>query len=103
MSYPNIKDDNFNTKITKKFSNYKIPKKKKTFKQLCFPEKFELQPQQKFLPKFINPNSPYKGVLVYHRIGAGKTCTAVQIGEAWKHERKIIVLTPAALVGNFKG
>ncbi|ARF09527.1 SNF2-like helicase [Indivirus ILV1] len=103
MSYPDIKDEDFIKKITKKYNKYKIPKKKKSFDQICFPKEFELQLPQQFLSKFINPNTPYKGVLIYHRIGAGKTCTAVQIGEAWKHKRKIIVVVPASLVGNFRG
>lgn len=103
MSYPDIKDEDFIEKITNKFNKYKIPKKKKSFDQICFPKEFELQLPQQFLPKFINPNTPYKGVLVYHRIGAGKTCTAVQIGEVWKNKRKIVVVVPASLVGNFRG
>jgi superfamily II DNA or RNA helicase len=103
MSYPNIDNPDFNEKITNKFKKYKIPNKKKTFNQICFPKEFELQLPQQLLPKIINPHSPYKGILVYHRIGAGKTCTAVRIGEEWKDLRKIIVIVPASLVGNFRG
>jgi len=103
MSYPDINDPNFNNKITKKLDKYKIPKKKKTFNQICFPKEFELQLPQQLLPKIINPSTNYKAILVYHRIGAGKTCTAIRIGEEWKHLRKIIVVVPASLVGNFKG
>ena len=104
MSYPDIKDPDFSKKITKKFNKYKIPKKKKSFDQICFPKQFELQLPQQFLPKFINPNTPYKGVLVYHRIGSGKTCTAVQIAEECKkYGKKIVVVVPASLIGNFRG
>jgi hypothetical protein len=103
MSYPNISDPNFNTKITNKFKKYKIPKKRKSFEQICFPKEFELQLPQQLLSKIINPNTPYKGMLVYHRIGAGKTCTAINIAEQWKHKRKIIVVVPASLIGNFRG
>ena len=102
MSYPNIDDLEFNNKLTKKFIKYKIPKKRKSFEQICFPKQFELQIPQQFLSKIINPNTPYKGLLVYHRIGAGKTCTAVNIAEQWKKHRKIIVVVPASLVGNFR-
>jgi hypothetical protein len=103
MSYPKIDNDNFNKRITNKFSKYKVPKEKKTFKQICFPDEFELQPPQLFLANFLNPQTPYKGILIYHRIGAGKTCTAVTIAEKWKELRKIIVVVPASLVGNFRG
>lgn len=102
MSYPLIKDDNYYEKINKKYANYKVPKKKKSFEQICFPKKFALQIPQEFLAKYINPNSPYKGVLVFHRIGAGKTCTAVNIAEQWKKHRRIVVVTPASLIGNFR-
>lgn len=102
MSYPKIKDDNFYDKITKKYNKYTIPKKRKTFDQICYPKEYKLQLPQEFLAKYIHPNTPYKGVLVFHRIGAGKTCTAVNIGEQWKHIRKIVVVTPASLTGNFR-
>ena len=102
MKYPDIKSDNFNQSINKIYKKYKIPKKKKKFNEICMPKKFELQLPQKFLAEFLNPSTPYKGVLVYHRIGAGKTCTAVRIGEGFKKYRNIIVVLPASLKGNFR-
>jgi superfamily II DNA or RNA helicase len=102
MSYPDIRNDDFYEKINNKYKKYKIPKRKKSFEQICFPKKYELQPQQQFLAEYINPKTPYKGVLVFHRIGAGKTCTAVRIAEAWKNKRKIVVVVPASLIGNFR-
>tara|TARA_Y100000780_G_C13690793_1_gene419472 strand:+ start:1364 stop:3076 length:1713 start_codon:yes stop_codon:yes gene_type:complete len=102
MKYPDIKDKEFNKKIYNKYKKYEIPKKKKTFKQICYPKEFILQPQQKFLSDFMKPTTPYKGLLVFHRIGAGKTCTAVRIAEEWKHSHQIIVVVPASLRGNFK-
>jgi superfamily II DNA or RNA helicase len=102
MKYPDIKDKDFYKKINTIYKGYKIPKKKKSFKEICMPQKFELQLPQKFLAEFLNPKTPYKGVLVYHRIGAGKTCTAVRIGEEFKKKRNIIVVLPASLKGNFR-
>lgn len=99
---PSISDDKFYKKIKSNFKAYEVPKKRKTFRQICYPRDFQLQLPQKFLAKYINPNTPYKGVLVFHRIGAGKTCTAVNIAEHWKKYRKIIVVTPASLIGNFR-
>ena len=101
-SYSDIGNNNFYEMINNKFGKFKISKKKKTFEQICFPNKFELQVQQKFLAEFINPKTPYKSILIFHKIGAGKTCTAVSIAEKWKKERKIIVTVPASLIGNFK-
>lgn len=102
MKYPDIKSKKFYKDINKIYKKYKIPKKKKTFNEICMPKKYELQLPQQFLSQFINPTTPYKGVLVYHRIGAGKTCTAVRVGEVFKKYRKIIVVLPASLKGNFR-
>jgi hypothetical protein len=102
MKYPEINNKDFYNKINTIYKGYKIPKKKKSFKEICMPQKFELQLPQKFLAEFLNPQTPYKGVLVYHRIGAGKTCTAVRIGEEFKKKRNIIVVLPASLKGNFR-
>ena len=97
---PNEPD--FNNFINKKFKKYEITKKKDSMKEYCLPKQFKLQVQQKFLSEFINPNTPYKGLLMYHKIGAGKTCTAISIAEQWKDTHNIIILLPAALIGNFK-
>ena len=101
-NYPKINDCAFGEKITKLYGEYKIPKQTLTFDDICFPKKFQLQLPQKFLSEFMNPSTPYRGVLVYHRIGAGKTCTAVRIAETWRGIKKIIVLLPASLKGNFR-
>jgi superfamily II DNA or RNA helicase len=100
--YPDIKDDNFYKQINTIYKDYKIPQKKKEFEEICFPKSYELQLPQKFVSEFISPKTPYKGVLVYHRIGAGKTCTAIRVSEVFKKYRKIIVVLPASLKGNFR-
>jgi len=102
MSYPRIKDDDFYEEISKKYKNYYVPKEHKTFNEICYPKEYQLQMPQKFMAKYLNPNTNYKGVLVFHQIGSGKTCTSIQIAEAWKHERKIIVVVPASLIGNYR-
>lgn len=102
MSYPSVTSDEFQSQINKKFKNYKSPKKKKSFKQMCYPQSYELQLPQKFLSKYINPNTIYKGVLVFHQIGSGKTCTSIRIAEAWKEYRRIVVVVPASLIGNYR-
>ncbi len=100
--YPKIEDNNFYKNINNIYKKYEIPKTKKTFKETCFPKKYELQIQQKFLPEYVNPKTPYKSLLIYHKIGAGKTCTAIKIAEKWIGKKKIIVVVPASLIGNFR-
>jgi len=100
--YVPVNDAKFYQFVNKKYHKYKIPKKQKTLAQFCFPKKYELQVPQKFLADIINPDTPYTGLLVYHRIGAGKTCTAINIAERFKNIKKIMIVVPASLKGNFR-
>jgi len=82
-------------------NKYRIKSEDKTMKDLCLPKKFKLQISQKFLGDFFK-FSKIKGLLVYHKIGAGKTCTAITMAEKQKIKMNIIVVLPASLIGNFK-
>lgn len=62
--------------------------------------KFNPLKYQRFLKKFMNPSSPYRGILLYHSLGSGKTCTAIGIAEQFKN-KNIVVLLPASLKANF--
>jgi len=99
MAYPDPKDPKFQDEIEKKFKQFRITKQP-SFRELCYPQSFQLQKPQQFVSKFIGPGTPYKGLLLFHRIGAGKTCAAVRIAEAWKDRRKVIFVVPASLIGN---
>lgn len=100
IELPKIGDPNFQKKIADHFGKYKIIENK-SFKEICFPDKFTYQLPQLFVSEFINPNTDYKGILLYHKIGAGKTCAAVKIAEEWKNKKKIIFVCPASLISNF--
>ena len=56
---------------------------------------------QRFLRDYMQNNSPYRGILLYHGLGAGKTCTAIEIAENLKTERNVVVMLPASLRTNF--
>jgi hypothetical protein len=101
VKYPDISDKNFQEKIKEIFREYKIKNKKLSLKDFCYPKKFTFQLPQLFVAEYLNPKTPYKGILLYHRIGAGKTCAGIQIAEKWKEHKKIILVAPASLVGNF--
>ena len=101
-NFPEIEESEFYEDINYIFKKYQITKEKKSLKEFCNRKKFELQLPQKFVAEFVNPNTPYKGILLFHRIGAGKTCSAINIAEKWKKKKNIMVILPAALIGNFK-
>lgn len=102
MSYPKTDDKNFYNKINRKYKRFKIKKDNKSYEKWCNPKEYTLQLPQQFLSNFINPKTPYMDILIYHRIGSGKTCTAIQIAEKFKKEKRIIVVVPASLRGNFR-
>ena len=87
--------------ITKKYKNYKIKPTKETIEDYCSPKKFKLQTQQSFLAEYFASKEAPPGMLVFHQIGAGKTCAAISVAEKLKNKLKIIVVVPAALIGNF--
>lgn len=102
VKYPKITDNDFYSRINEIYKNYKVKKTNKTLEAICYPREFKLQLPQKFLANFINPKTEYMGILVYHRIGSGKTCTAIRIAEMWKKHKRIIVIVPASLKNNFR-
>lgn len=47
--------------------------------------------------------SPYRGLLVYHGLGSGKTCAAVYAAEAlMSTQKRVVVMLPASLRANFE-
>jgi superfamily II DNA or RNA helicase len=87
-----------------KYKKYEIKDIPQSMEDICFPKnnKFKLLPQQEFLAEYLYDNKDVNGLLIYHEIGSGKTCTAINIAEKFKNEMKIIVVLPASLIGNFK-
>jgi hypothetical protein len=66
---------------------------------------FELTPVQRIVSRFIHPATPYMGMLLYHGVGVGKTCSAVTIAEQFLESApstQIIIIAPQAIQDNFK-
>ncbi len=59
---------------------------------------------QKFVRDYLSRGTPYRGLLVYHGLGTGKTCTSIAAAEAlyWGGQKTIYVLTPATLSNNYR-
>lgn len=80
--YPSPKDEDFLKKIYSKREYYinKIQARNelktyediKNYRTKICTRQFALHEHQSFLSNFINPETPYKGVLVYHGTGTGK-------------------------------
>ena len=65
-------------------------------------ERFELQEHQHLVQDYMALYTPYRGLLVYHGLGSGKTCTSIAIAEGIKTKQQVIVMTPAALKLNYQ-
>jgi superfamily II DNA or RNA helicase len=99
QSYPDYNDPEFTSELSKKaeFFHCKSLLDIIELDNKCIPSNFELGNHQKFLKNFMNKNTPYKGALIFHGVGVGKTCTAVTISNSFieyykKDHKKIICL-----------
>lgn len=68
---------------------------------------------QRFVRDFLQPASPYRGLLLFHGLGVGKTCASIAIADVLRppstslntgvngQKGKVYVMLPAFLRGNF--
>jgi len=59
-----------------------------------------LSNQQKFVSDYLNSNTPYRGLLLYHGLGSGKSGASIAITNGYKN-RKVVILLPASLKINY--
>jgi len=62
----------------------------------------ELFPYQKLVRDYLVSETPYRGLLLYHGLGSGKTCSAISVAESLLSTKKIYVMAPASLLENFR-
>ena len=69
----------------------------------CNDMKLQTTNYQAFIREYMRQASPYRGILVYHGLGSGKTCTSIAAAEALygQSDKKIIIMTPISLKENF--
>ena len=107
-SYPDYSDSDFNTELSKKaeFFHCKGLLNLIELEDKCFSKDFELGNHQNFLKNFMNKNTPYKSILIFHGVGVGKTCSAVTISNSFidlykKEDKKIICLVSKNIHANW--
>ncbi len=67
-------------------------------------QKYELFLYQQFIRDYIQLESPYRGLLLYHGLGSGKTCSSIAVAESMKGklpDKSIIIMLPASLEPNY--
>ena len=117
MKYPHIQDERLQKKIAlkKEFQHFYESGVEKSILQedkdgaLCSFKDFELAPHQQFVKTFMSQDTPYNGLLLYHGMGSGKTCSAIGICEEYRksqhynvHFKKIIIVASKNVQENFK-
>lgn len=65
-------------------------------------DEFTLMAHQEIVRMYIQLYSPYRGLLLYHGLGSGKTCSSIAIMEGIKTHKRVFILTPASLEKNYK-
>ena len=56
---------------------------------------------QKFVSDFISENTPYRGLLLYHGLGSGKSGASIMISEGLT-KRHVVIMLPASLKDNYR-
>ena len=96
-TYPCINRMVFMKEIQSMIENYP-PKKDISCDSM---NEFALLPHQQLVQRFMKIDTPYRGLLLYHGLGSGKTCSSIAIAEALIPYKEIVVMTPASLETNY--
>ena len=112
----NIRTSSYYMNNRKKFISHLIPLFDKYKKELQDEDKiatcddqskkskkseFNLMIHQRVVSDYLNLHTPYRGLLLFHGLGSGKTCTSIAIAEGMKSQKQVHVLTLASLKANF--
>lgn len=75
-----------------------------TKKQACDVDQEEtlsLFPHQRFIKDYMQFDSPYRGLLLYHGLGVGKTLASIAAAEMLLNHMDVVVMVPASLRDNY--
>lgn len=114
--FPHLDDPDFNAKLVnkKEFNDLKTDTNvydvEERSNQLCGEKKhFELLPHQQFVKNFLSSQTPYNGLLLFHGLGTGKTCSGISIAEEMRNylkqmgiNKRIIIVASPNVQENFK-
>jgi hypothetical protein len=74
------------------------------FKESCDIDikSLSLFPQQRIIRDYMQFDSPYRGILLYHELGSGKSAASIAAAEGYINRKKIVIMTPASLSQNYE-
>lgn len=98
--FPLKNSKNFSEEVFTKreFRMFELQRESLGIQNKCNNLTFETAPHQLFLKNFMHKESHYKGILLFHGVGVGKTCSAVTIAESFRDvysrkEKRTIILS----------
>jgi len=99
----------YNNYIYHTFNHSKYPTKEQKQSCDCSQEQCEIKsdtvslfPQQRIVRDYIQVNSPYRGVLLYHELGSGKSAASIAAAEGYIEKKKVFIFTPSSLAQNYE-
>jgi len=99
----------YNKKIYNTFNPSKYQRKKEISACNCSKEscdldvsKVSLFPQQRIIKDYMQFDSPYRGILLYHELGSGKSAASIAAAEGYINRKNVIIMTPASLSQNYE-
>ncbi len=112
LIWENPTRSNFLGWFNETFRRYRVKKLRPQMKLSCENEdeceeslpqktKRKLFNHQKIVRQYMNMNSPYRGLIVFHGLGVGKTCSSIAIAESFKSERQIVVILMKSIKQNY--
>ena len=104
--YPDIDDPEFASRLLRKteFAQLRsVASDEDTCTQSA--TRFDTTPVQRLVSRFLNPMTPYLGLLLDHGVGVGKTCSAVTVAETFldvSPYNTVYILAPQAIADGFR-
>lgn len=104
--YPDISDPDFAARLLRK-TEFASLSSKSSEEDTCTKSKaeFETTAVQRLVARFLHPLTPYRGILLNHGVGVGKTCSAVTVAEMFLEvlpQNVVYILAPQAIADGFE-
>lgn len=92
----------FKSEVMARYSEYRLTDKDINLNRVDPDDSGSVMKYQEIVGQICDPKTPYRGQLVYHGLGSGKTRTSIEVSTRFiKDKKKILVLLPGALRSNF--
>ena len=104
--YPDIEDPEFASRLYKK-TEFASLASAAVGEDTCSKSRavFETTAVQRLVARFLHPSTPYRGLLLDHGVGVGKTCSAITVAETFLDVmpgNTVYIIAPQAIADGFK-